>query len=245
MMLEGKLCLVTGGSGAIGAAICRAMVREGATVAFTYLRGEERAQALLAELASKGATARADRVDVSDRASVQAWVAAVEAALGAPHVLVNNAALAQIMAFPLIDEEDVDALMDANVKGPFLVTKAVARHMIAKRRGAIVNLGSLAGERIMEVPAHYAATKASMGGFTRSLAWELSRFGIRVNCVVPGLIAGGVGDNVPEKQRKQYESFCTLHRLGLPEEVAEVVVFLASDRCSYVNGQSWHVDGGI
>lgn len=240
--LEGRVAVVTGGSGAIGAAICRVFVREGARVAFTYKQSEEKARALEAEL---GGAARAYRLEVTDSAAIEQMTKAVVAEWETIDVLVNNAAIAQILALPLLDEEDWDALSAVNLKGPFLVTRAVVRTMVSRKQGSIVNMGSLAGERIMEVPPHYAATKAAMGGFTRSLAWELKRYNIRVNCVVPGLIEGGVGSNVPDKQRKQYEQYATIGRLGRPEEVAEVVCFVASARASYMNGQMVHVDGGI
>ncbi len=240
--LSGLVAVVTGGTGAIGTAICRVFCREGAKVAFTYNKAADKAEALEKEL---GDQVKGYQLSVLDEAGIQKFTKEVVEDMGTIDVLVNNAALAQVMALPLIDEEDWDKLMDINVKGPFLVTKAVARHMISKRKGAIVNIGSLAGERIMEVPPHYAATKSSMGGFTTSLAWELSRYNIRVNCVVPGLIEAGVGLNVPEKQRNQYKQFCTLGRLGEPMEVAEVVSFMASGRASFMNGQKVFVDGGL
>jgi len=240
--LDNLVAVVTGGTGAIGAAICRVFVREGARVAFTYNRSADEAAQLETEL---GPAVKGYRCSVLDEGAIKTFVADVVRHFGTIDVLVNNAAVAQVMALPLIDEEDWDFLMDVNVKGPFLVTKAVVRHMISRRRGAIVNMGSLAGERIMEVPPHYAATKSAMGGFTTSLAWELSRYAIRVNCVVPGLIDAGVGLNVPEKQQAQYKQFCTSGRLGTPSEVAEVVSFVASPRASFINGQKLFVDGGL
>ena len=240
--LAGLVAVVTGGTGAIGEAICRVFHREGAKVAFTYNKSSDKASALVEEL---GQDVKGYQVSVLDEEAIKKFVASVVEDMGKIDILVNNAALAQVMALPLIDEEDWDKLMDVNVKGPFLVTKAIARQMIAKRVGSIVNIGSLAGERIMEVPPHYAATKSCMGGFTTSLAWKLSRYNIRVNCVVPGLIEAGVGLNVPEKQRNQYKQFCTMGRLGEPMEVAEVVSFVASPRASFLNGQKVFVDGGL
>ncbi|MBI4859580.1 MAG: SDR family oxidoreductase [Candidatus Riflebacteria bacterium] len=240
--LANLVAIVTGGTGAIGSAICRVFVREGARVAFTYSKSSERAGSLARELGDSG---RAFQVSVVDGPGLERLVADVVGQWGQVDILVNNAAIAQVLALPLIDEEDLDQMLAVNVKGPFLVTKAVVRTMIQRRSGSIINIGSLAGERIMEVPPHYAATKCAMGGLTASLAWELKRYNIRVNCVVPGLIEGGVGVNVPEKQRKQYEQYATVGRLGRPEEVAEVVSFLASARASFINGQKVHVDGGI
>jgi 3-oxoacyl-[acyl-carrier protein] reductase len=151
----------------------------------------------------------------------------------------------QVMPLALIDGPDWDAAMAVNLKSMFHFVKAVARGMIRRRAGAIVNLGSIGGHRLLEVPVHYAASKAGVSGLTLSVAKELCRYGVRVNEVVPGLIEGGVGENVSERQRAQYAQYCALGRPGRPEEVAEVVAFLASERASYVNAQSIVVDGGL
>jgi len=131
------------------------------------------------------------------------------------------------------------------LKGLFLFSRAFVRGMIRRKGGAVVNLGSLAGHRLLEVPVHYATAKAAVTGFTLALAKEVSRYGIRVNEVVPGLIGAGVGLNVTDRQLAAYNEHCALGRAGRPEEVAELVVFLVSDRASYVNAQSIAIDGGL
>jgi 3-oxoacyl-[acyl-carrier protein] reductase len=245
MTLSDRVAIVTGGTGAIGAAVVRALAREGADIAITYRRREAESEELVSQVESLGRRALAGRVQANDAAAVEAFSTRVEEELGRIDVLVNNLGATQVLPFALIDEADWDEMMNVNLKSMFLFSKAAARGMIRRRAGVIVNVGSLAGHRLLEVPVHYAAAKAGVSGFTRALAKELSRYGVRVNEVTPGLIEGGVGTNASERQREEYERYCTLGRSGTPEEVAEVVAFLASDRASYVNAQSITVDGGI
>jgi NAD(P)-dependent dehydrogenase (short-subunit alcohol dehydrogenase family) len=244
-MLADRIAVVTGGSGAIGSAIVRALAEQGAHVAFTYHQGQDRAQALQAEITGRGRRCLAGQVDARDSKSIDAFATRVESELGPVDVLVNNLGLTQVLPFALIEESDWDEMLTVNLKGLFLFSRAFVRGMIRRRRGAIVNLGSLAGHRMLEVPVHYATAKAAVSGFTLSLAKEVSRYGIRVNEVVPGLIKGGVGLNVSDRQLAAYNEHCSLGRPGRPEEVADLVAFLASDRASYINAQSMSIDGGI
>jgi 3-oxoacyl-[acyl-carrier protein] reductase len=242
-MLKGRVAFVTGGTGAVGAAIVRSLSRHGAAVGFSFHRQEEFARELERELGDK--QVKGYHLDVLDKVGSMRIAKEVAETIGPVDILVNNAGVTQVMPFALLEEEDWDRVMDVNVKGMFLVTKAFVRDMIRRRTGAIVNLGSLAGMRVLEVPVHYATAKSAVVGFTLSLAREFARYNVRVNAVVPGLLSGGVSSNVPDKQQEDYFRHCTLGRAGKPEEVAELVAFLASDRASYINAQAIHIDGGV
>jgi len=236
-MLEGRIAFVTGGSGAVGAAIVRCLARHGAQVAFSFHSQEAKARELEGELTRAGRKVAAFPLDVVDGTAALRLAETVAQQFGPVDILVNNAGVTQVMPFALIEEEDWDRVMNVNVKS--------LRPMIRRKRGAIVNLGSLAGMRVLEVPVHYATAKSAVVGFTLSLARELARYQIRVNAVVPGLLTDGVSAQVPDPQRADYEQHCTLGRAGTPEEVAELVAFLASDRAAYINAQAIHIDGGI
>lgn len=244
-MLKGKTAFVTGGSGAIGQSIVRVMARENCRVVFSYKENPAKAQALQKELADQGKQVYSFSLDVTDAGACTKLSQQIEAEIGPVDILVNNAGIAQVLPFAMIEEKDWDALMDINVKGMFLVTKAFARAMIRRKRGTIINIGSLAGMRMLEVPVHYATAKSAVMGFTMALARELGRYNIRVNAAVPGMMDGGVSCNIPQKQYDQYISYCALGRAGKCDEVAELIAFLASDRSGYINAQSILIDGGI
>ena len=242
-MLKGHIAFVTGGTGAIGSAVVRSLAGYGARVTFSFRNEEDKARGLERELG--GDRVKAYPLDVLDKAVSLKTAEQIEREFGPVDILVNNAGITQVMPFALIEEEDWDRMMDVNVKGMFLVTKAFVRGMIRRKKGVVVNLGSLAGMRVLEVPVHYATAKSAVVGFTLSLARELSRYNIRVNAVIPGLLDGGVSSNVPDKQREDYFQHCTVGRAGKPEEVAELVAFLASARAAYINAQAIHIDGGV
>lgn len=240
-MLSGKTVLVTGGSGHIGRDICRRAHAYGARVIFSWHADEAAAKALTAELPGSMAV----RIDLADTADIKAKIELLYAEGHVIDILVNNAAIAQVMPLPLVEEEDVDRIMDINIKGTLFVTKNVLKGMIRNKTGTIVNVGSIGGSRMFDVPVTYAMTKAAINGMTYALAVELKRFGIRVNSVVPGLIDGGVGEGVPEALRRDFVAHCAAGRSGKASEVAELICFLASSKASYINGQNVAIDGGI
>lgn len=239
--LGGKRVLVTGGSRGLGRAMCRAFARRGAKVAFTWTKHEDDARALEAELPD----ARSFRVDVLDVAATDAMVRTLEREWGGLDVLVNNAGITQALPLALLEEEDWDRVMDVNVKGTYLTSRSVVRGMIRRKSGTILNMGSLAGERILEAPIHYCASKAAVAGLTRAMAKEVARHGVRVLCLAPGLLEEGVGKNVPESRRDDYLHHCALGRLGTLDEVAELAAYLISDDCSYLTGERVIADGGV
>ena len=244
-MLVGKVVLVSGGTGSLGAAFCRCFAHYGADLAFTYHRRQDRAEALVAEITALGRRGLSGQVEACDGKAIEAFCGQVEERFGRVDALVNNLGATQVLPFALIEEEDWDQALSVNLKSMFLFSRAVVRGMIRRKHGAILNLGSVAGQRMLEVPVHYATAKAGVAGFTVSLAKELARYGIRVNALVPGLIEGGIGSNVNQRQLAEYNRYCALGRPGKPEEVAELAAFLISERASYLNAQGVVLDGGL
>ncbi len=240
-MLTGKTIFISGGTGHLGSEICRACHEYGGRVLFSYHQNQEAAQKLLGEIPGSKAVS----IDLLKAEGIKEAIESLYEEVTVIDVLVNNAAVSQIMPLPLIEEEDIDWIMDVNIKGTLFITKNIVKGMIRNKTGAIVNVGSIAGARMLDVPVTYAMTKAAINGFTFALAAELKRFGIRVNSVIPGLLDGGVGQGVPEALRKDFIAHCAAGRPGKAREVAELICFLASDKASYINGQNIPVDGGI
>jgi 3-oxoacyl-[acyl-carrier protein] reductase len=245
LLLEGKRALVTGGTGALGSAICRTLAREGAAVAFGWSSAAVKSEQVAAAIRGHGRTALPLRFDVADGTAVQAAVDRCTKELGGIDVLVNAAGMSQAVPLALMRDDDWDRMLAVNLRGVFLVSRAVLRPMVAQRAGVIVNVGSVAGRRMLDAPVHYAASKAGVSGFTLALAREVARYGIRVTCVVPGLLRGGVGNHVPPALLELYGRRCVAGRVGEPDEIAEVIAFVASDRASYVYAGDVFVDGGV
>lgn len=244
-LLLGTRALITGGSRGLGRAIVTAFVKAGAKVAFSYAQSDDDAARTKEEATALGGEARAYKTSVLDKKGTAAMVRDVEAAFGGIDILVNNAGVSHNVPLALIDEEDFDRVMDVNVKGTFLMSRAVLRGMIRKKAGVILNVGSLAGVRMIEAPIHYCASKAAVTGLTRAMAKEVARHNVRVLCIAPGLLEEGMGRNLPDHRLADYLHHCALGRLGALEEAAELAVFLVSDRNSYMTGETVVLDGGI
>lgn len=243
--LEGKRCLVTGGSRGLGLALCLAIAKAGAKVAFTYSKNDPDAEDARTRIAEAGTTPLVFKGSVADSVHVQKTVAELVASWGGIDVLVNNAGINQVLPIALLDEPDWDEMMAINVKGVYLFTRAVLRHMIKQRRGHILNIGTFASERIIEAPAHYAASKSAVRGFTEAVAREVGRYNIQVNVLSPGLLDVGLTQALPENRVKEYLDLCPLGRLGTAEEVAQTAVFLVSDANTFMAGAKVTLDGGL
>ncbi len=240
-MLKDKTVFVSGGTGYLGTAIVKKCVEYGAKVIFSYHENEQQAKSLTAGFPN----IKSVQIDLKDIVQIKNNIEKLVKEIGAIDILINNAGVSQVMPFSLLEEDDFDLLIDVNVKGVFFLTKAIVRTMIKYKKGSIVNIGSIAGHRLFDVPVHYALSKSALAGFTYSLAVELKRFAIRVNCVSPGMLDDGVAAGIPDELKAAYLNHCTTGRPGTGIEVAEVVCFLASDKAGYVNGQNIFVDGGI
>ncbi len=239
--LAGKVAFVTGSTRGIGLAIAKSLHAAGAKVAITG-RDATKAQEVAASL---GAGTVGVGCEISDAAQVAGAIAAVEQALGPIDILVNNAGLTRDNILLRLSEADWDAVLDANLKGAFLTMRAVTKGMMKRRSGRIINITSIVGIIGNKGQANYAASKAGLIGLTKSAAKEYASRGILINCVAPGFIDTDMTAALPEDARKVLLEQIALGRLGSPDDIANTVLYLASDLAGYVTGQVLVVDGGM
>ncbi len=243
--LSGKVAIVTGGGRGIGAATSLALAQEGARVCLSYSSQPEAAAQVLAAIEAAGGEAFVQACDVREAAQVDALVAATEDRWGRIDVLVNNAGVVRDSLVLMLPDEDWQTVLDVNLTGTFRVCRAVARCMLMQRSGCIINLSSVAAARPGRGQANYAASKGGIESFTRALASELGRKGVRVNAVAPGVIVTEMSADVRAAAGDEIQRQILLRRFGSPADVARAVVFLASDDAAYITGEVLHVDGGL
>ncbi len=243
--LNGKVAVVTGASKGIGAGIAKELAAEGASVVVNYASAKSDADKVVDEITKRGGKAVAAQANVAKKPDVERLFAETEKALGKIDILVNNAGLTRDNILLRLTDADWDAVLDANLKGAFHTTRAVIKGMMKRRAGRIVNITSIVGLTGNKGQANYAASKAGLIGFTKSVAKEYASRGILVNCVAPGFIETDMTAALPDEARATLLQDIALGRLGRPEDVAGAVLFLASDLAAYVTGQVLVVDGGM
>lgn len=240
-----KTAVVTGGSRGIGRAICLELAKQGVNIVLCYAGNAAAAEETVQACTALGVKAMAVQCDVADSTAVQTLMKEAVARFGRIDVLVNNAGITRDGLLMTMKEEAFDAVIDTNLKGAFLCTKAVVRTMMKQRYGRIVNLSSVVGLRGNAGQVNYAASKAGLVGLTKSLAKELATRGITVNAVAPGFIETDMTAVLPEVAKTTLLSTVPMQRLGAAEEVAAAVAFFASDAAAYITGQVLCVDGGM
>ena len=240
-----KIALVTGGSRGIGKEIALALAKEGNNIAISYGTNSEGAMEVVNEIKAYGVDGIAVKADVSVSEDVKHLIKTVEDQLGTIDILVNNAGITKDNLLIRMSEEDWDSVMDVNLKGTFLCTKAVSRSMMKKRYGKIINITSVVGITGNAGQGNYSASKAGVIGFTKSMAKELASRGIRVNAVAPGLIKTDMTNVLTDEIKAEMLKMIPLNTMGNPEDIANLVVFLASEKSDYITGQIIKIDGGM
>ena len=243
MHLEGKVALVTGASRGIGRAVAIQLAQSGADVAVNYSGSEAAAQETVDAILALGRKAIKIKANVANAEEVAAMVEETHKTFGHIDILVNNAGITRDGLLMRMKDEDFDAVIDINLKGVYLVTKAVSKIMMKQRAGHIINMTSVVGLMGNAGQANYAASKAGLIGFTKSVAREVAARGVRVNAIAPGFIESDMTDAIPEKMKDAMIAQVPMKRIGQAEEVAEVAAFLASQE--YLTGQTIAIDGGM
>ena len=241
----GRVALVTGAGRGIGRAVAEHLAGQGNRVVVNYRSSQAEAEAVVAGILAAGGEAMAIQADVSDEAAVAGMFAAVEQRWGPAGILVNNAGITRDQLLMRMKREDWDRVLEVNLGGAFVCTQAVLRPMMKQRTGRIVSISSVVGQMGNAGQSNYAASKAGLIGFSKSLAREVAARNITVNVVAPGLIDTDMTRALPPEVQAEWQSRVPLGRFGTPEDVAAAVCFLASDEASYITGQVLAVNGGM
>lgn len=244
-LLEGKVAVITGGSRGIGKGIVETFVKNGAHVAFTYNSSSTAANQIIEDLASYGITVKAYQSNAADFEQAQELVDAILKDFETIDILINNAGITKDNLLMRMSEEDFDAVIEVNLKSVFNMTKAVQRTMLKQRKGSIINMSSVVGIKGNAGQANYAASKAGIVGFSKSIALELGSRNIRCNVIAPGFIETEMTAKLNAETVEGWRNAIPLKRGGKAEDIANACVFLASDLSTYVTGQVLHVDGGM
>jgi len=245
MLLKGKVAIITGASRGIGKGIAEKFIEQGAIVVFTYASSEEKARALEAELSAKGGVAKGYKSDAANYDAAHALIDEVVKEFGTVDILVNNAGITRDNLLMRMSEEQWDEIMQVNLKSVFNLTKAAIKPMLKAKSGSIINMSSVVGVKGNAGQANYAASKAGIIGFTKSVAAELGSRNIRCNAIAPGFIETEMTGALDEKVVQQWRDAIPLKRGGSAEDVANATLFLASNMSAYVTGQTLHVCGGM
>ncbi len=244
-MLKGKVAVVTGGTRGIGNAIANKFAMNGASLAIIATRDNEKAQKAINTIKGLGAEARLYVCDVKDAEQVAAVSEEILADFGKVDILVNNAGITRDNLLPSLSVMDIDDVVDINLKGTMFVTRSFIRNFVKQRHGNIINISSVVGLMGNKGQTNYAASKAGIVGFTKSVAKEYGRRNVRCNAIAPGYISTDMTDELSEAQVSELMSQLPLSRLGTPDDVANLALFLASDNSSYITGEVIKVDGGM
>lgn len=244
-LLEGKIAIITGATRGIGRGVALAFAQQGASVAFTYSSSAQAAIELEQELAALGVKAKGYQSNAAEYAAAEQLVEEILKEFGNIDILVNNAGITKDNLLMRMSEADFDAVIEVNLKSVFNMTKAVQRTMLKNRKGSIINMSSVVGVKGNAGQANYAASKAGVIGFSKSIALELGSRNIRCNVVAPGFIETEMTGKLPEDVVKGWRDAIPLKRGGTPEDIANTCVFLGSDMSAYITGQVINVDGGM
>lgn len=244
-LLEGKTVIITGATRGIGKGVALKLAEQGANIAFTYVSSKEKADAIEQELLLLGVKAKAFKSDASIMSEAESLVKKVNETFGSIDVLVNNAGITKDNLLMRMSEDDFDRVLEVNLKSIFNMTKSVQKTMLKQRSGSIINMTSVVGVKGNAGQSNYAASKAGVIGFTKSIALELGSRNIRCNAIAPGFIETEMTDKLDEKVISEWRNSIPLKRGGTPKDVANVTLFLASELSAYVSGQVLNVCGGM